>query len=78
VIALVAPDGRTFVVDGSLDGEIALTPTATPRGGFGYDPIFYLPDQGCTVADLPPGAKDTISHRGRAGAAARAVLEREA
>ncbi len=77
VIALVSPDGRTFIVEGSLEGEIALAPTATPRSGFGYDPIFYLPDRGCTVADLPPGAKDTISHRGRAGAAARAILARE-
>ena len=77
VIALLAPDGREFVVSGSLEGEIALAPTARPRSGFGYDPIFYLPDRGCTVADLPPGAKDAISHRGLAGAAARAVLERE-
>lgn len=78
VIALIAPDGRSFEVEGTLEGEIALAPTATPRGGFGYDPIFYLPDRGCTVADLPPGAKDAISHRGLAGAAARAVLERDA
>jgi XTP/dITP diphosphohydrolase len=77
VIALVAPDGREFIVDGMLEGEIALAPTATPRGGFGYDPIFYLPDRGGTVADLPPGAKDAISHRGVAGAAARAILLRE-
>lgn len=77
VIALIAPDGREFIVEGTLEGEIALAPTATPRSGFGYDPIFYLPDQGCTVADLPPGAKNVISHRGVAGAAARAVLERE-
>jgi XTP/dITP diphosphohydrolase len=77
VIVLIAPDGREFVVDGTLEGEIALAPTAKPRGGFGYDPIFYLPDRACTVADLPPGAKDAISHRGVAGAAARVVLARE-
>jgi len=39
-----------------------------PRGdhGFGYDPHFYLPDQGCTAAELPPDLKNQISHRGQA------------
>jgi XTP/dITP diphosphohydrolase len=77
VIALRAPDGREFLLDGTVEGRIAQAPTATPRGGFGYDPIFYLPDRGCTMADLPPEEKDAISHRGRAGAAARAILVRE-
>jgi XTP/dITP diphosphohydrolase len=77
VIALRAPDGREFLLDGTVEGRIAQAPTTTPRSGFGYDPIFYLPERGCTMADLPPEEKDAISHRGRAGAAARAILLEE-
>src|SRR4051812_39765680 len=55
VIVLRAPDGREFVTHGTVEGRIAHAPTANPVGGFGYDPIFTLPDRGCTMADLPPG-----------------------
>jgi XTP/dITP diphosphohydrolase len=47
---------------------------AAGEGGFGYDPVFYLPDQDCTMAQLPEGVKNTISHRGRAAQAARPVI----
>jgi XTP/dITP diphosphohydrolase len=44
------------------------------EGGFGYDPVFYLPDKGLTMAQLPPGEKHGISHRGRAVAAVVPLL----
>lgn len=64
VMALVYPDGREVTVEGRLEGEIA----KEPRGscGFGYDPIFFLPDRGCTLAEIPLEEKNKISHRGRA------------
>jgi XTP/dITP diphosphohydrolase len=47
-----------------------------PRGehGFGYDPVFYLPDRDRAMAELPPEEKNRISHRARAAHAARAIL----
>lgn len=68
VIALAWPDGRTAVVEGTVEGRIA----REPRGehGFGYDPIFYVPAYGCTMAELPEEVKNRISHRARAAAAA--------
>jgi len=73
VIALVeavgSEDGelleRTF--DGSCEGMIALEPAGS--GGFGYDPLFFLPDRQLTVAQISDAEKDEISHRGRAVAA---------
>jgi XTP/dITP diphosphohydrolase len=65
VVALVDPESgleRTF--EGTCEGVIARAPRG--RGGFGYDPLFLLPDRGRTVAELPPAEKDAISHRGRA------------
>ena len=44
--------------------------------GFGYDPVFLLPDRGVTTAELPPDEKNAVSHRGAAARKARAVLER--
>jgi XTP/dITP diphosphohydrolase len=63
-IALVFPDGRLLAARGELAGVIA----AAPRGarGFGYDPVFYLPAYGATVAELDITVKNRISHRGRA------------
>ena len=73
VMALAAPDGRVETVDGTCEGRIA----PAPRGqrGFGYDPIFYLPELGRTMAELDAAEKHAISHRGRAGAAARRLVE---
>ena len=74
VMALVTPGGEEYVVEGTCEGYIALE----PRGehGFGYDPVFYLPQYGKTMAQLPPEEKNRISHRARALAKMKEVLER--
>jgi XTP/dITP diphosphohydrolase len=76
VIAMAesAPRGLYDVVQGTLEGMIASTPAGT--GGFGYDPIFYVRQFGCTVAQMPAEKKHLISHRGKAGAAAAMSLAR--
>lgn len=63
-VACVLPDGREFSVEGKAWGEI--TDKASGKGGFGYDPIFLLPELGKTFADLTAEEKNAISHRGRA------------
>jgi len=67
-LAVAPPDGEVKVFEGICEGEIILE----ERGlnGFGYDPIFYLPDYQCTMAELPSEVKNRISHRGRAVQAA--------
>ena len=72
VIALAWPDGRTAVTEGVVEGRIA----QEPRGehGFGYDPIFFVPEFGRTMAELPEKTKNRISHRARAAAAAARLL----
>ena len=72
VIALVDPDGREQVVEGLVEGRI----TEAPRGahGFGYDPVFFYPPHGCTLAELPLEDKARVDHRGRAVRAARRLL----
>ncbi len=72
VIALAWPDGRTEVVQGTCEGRI----THAPRGanGFGYDPVFYLPEFDRTMAELPAEVKNRISHRARAAQSARPLL----
>jgi XTP/dITP diphosphohydrolase len=74
LIAIAAPTGRVETVEGTVAGRIA----RAPRGanGFGYDPLFLLPDRGLTAAELPAHEKDAISHRGVAARKARTVLER--
>jgi XTP/dITP diphosphohydrolase len=74
VMALADPERLIDTVEGVCEGTIA----AAPRGsnGFGYDPIFLLPDLGRTMAELTAAEKDALSHRGRAGRAARPLLER--
>jgi XTP/dITP diphosphohydrolase len=74
VIAIATPEGNVELCSGECDGFIALK----PRGykGFGYDPIFYMPELGKTMAELPPEEKNKISHRGRAAEKARVVLKR--
>jgi XTP/dITP diphosphohydrolase len=63
-IALYFPDGRLITTRGELAGVIALSPRGTK--GFGYDPVFYLPEYNATVAELDLAVKNRISHRGRA------------
>ena len=72
VLALVDPSGREQVVEGELHGLITEAPVG--GGGFGYDPVFYVPEIGKTLAELTPGEKNRISHRGRALAKARALM----
>ena len=63
-VVLAKPDGRTHTAEGVCEGVIALE----PRGehGFGYDPVFYLPEHGRTLAQLPSEVKNRLSHRARA------------
>jgi len=74
VIAIASPDTKTELCSGECPGFI----TFTPRGehGFGYDPVFYLPEQDKTMAELPPEIKNRISHRGQAAKKACQVLKR--
>jgi len=73
VMAFVRPGrlkkGVEKTAEGRVDGRIAYA--AAGEGGFGYDPIFYLPEAGCTMAELTDEEKNKISHRGRA---IRAIL----
>ena len=72
-MVLMIDDYRFFVAEETLAGEISKA--AQGSGGFGYDPIFYLPERGLTVAQLSPQQKDAISHRGKAVRALLAILK---
>ncbi len=63
-MACAFPDGRSLTTRGVIEGRIGYE----QRGdnGFGYDPIFYVPEFGCTTAELTPEEKNKVSHRGRA------------
>ena len=63
-IVLAAPDGREWTVKGRCEGEIGRRLKGS--GGFGFDPLFFLPGEGKTMAELPLDQKNAISHRGRA------------
>lgn len=62
-IALAAPNGETMTLQGTCEGQIAHEKSGS--GGFGYDPIFWLPARDCTMADLTSEEKHQISHRGK-------------
>jgi XTP/dITP diphosphohydrolase len=64
-MVFLAREDRFYAVQETLEGEIIREERG--RGGFGYDPILYLPDMGCTVAELSEETKNRISHRGKAG-----------
>ena len=64
VISLVLPDGREFVKKGVMEGRIGYE--IKGENGFGYDPIFYLPQYGKTSAEISAEEKNKISHRGKA------------
>lgn len=74
VCALVFVQGtfRTFIVEESVEGSIIEEELGI--NGFGYDPIFFLKEKGCTTAQLPEDEKNMISHRGRAAAKLRLLL----
>lgn len=74
-IACVMPDGREWVVRGTVEGVI--NGRQAGKNGFGYDPIFLVPELGVTTAQLPPEEKNAISHRGRALRAMRSLLKQE-
>lgn len=73
VVALATPGGEVRTADGVCEGVIAFGPAGS--NGFGYDPVFYLPERGATMAQLPPEEKNRISHRGRAAQKAALLLE---
>jgi XTP/dITP diphosphohydrolase len=68
-----AGDASPTLCEGVWEGRIA----ASPRGdsGFGYDPVFLIPELGCTAAQLDPATKNELSHRGQALRSLRAQLE---
>jgi XTP/dITP diphosphohydrolase len=72
VVVLRHTDGRTWRARGEVRGQIATHPAGT--GGFGYDPVFYVPRLGKTLAEIPIDEKDRISHRGRAAGRIRPIL----
>lgn len=71
-IAIAQPDGSLRLFEGECRGEVALAESGS--GGFGFDPVFYLPERGATLAALPLAVKNTISHRARAVQAALPYL----
>ncbi len=73
-VALRHPDGRVWKARGEVRGQIAQAPAGT--GGFGYDPVFYIPRLGATLAQIPIDEKHRVSHRGRAARRIRPRLER--
>ncbi|MBA7640468.1 dITP/XTP pyrophosphatase [subsurface metagenome] len=74
VIALATPDGEIEFCYGECQGLI----TFAPRGehGFGYDPVFYLPELDKTMAELPLELKNQVSHRGQAAGQVDQILEK--
>ena len=74
-IAAVFPDGTNETVRGTIEGRIGYE--IAGEHGFGYDPIFYLPEYGCTTAELEPEKKNELSHRGNALRAMRPIIERK-
>lgn len=62
-VALRSPEGEEWAFEGVCEGRIAESPSGS--GGFGYDPIFWIAEKGCTMADLTPDEKHAISHRGK-------------
>lgn len=74
VVAVVTPEGDVHTAEGHCKGLIGFEPRG--RHGFGYDPVFYLPERDQTMAQLPPEVKNRISHRARALQAALPMLRR--
>lgn len=75
VIACAFPDGTVETARGTIEGIIGHE--IAGENGFGYDPIFYLPEYKCTTAELEPEKKNELSHRGKALRAMRAIMEKK-
>jgi XTP/dITP diphosphohydrolase len=73
VIAIKMPERDVELVEGTVEGKIGYEPRG--ENGFGYDPVFVLPDRGMTTAELPSDEKNAISHRGIAARKAAFLLE---
>ncbi len=71
-IAAAFPDGRVETRRGTIEGRIAYEPAG--ENGFGYDPIFYVPELGKTTAEIPPEEKNNLSHRGNALRAIKEII----
>ena len=74
VVAIVTPEGDVCTAEGRCEGVIGFEPHGTH--GFGYDPVFFMPDRGQTMAELLPEVKNRVSHRARAAQAALPILRR--
>lgn len=74
-IAAAFPDGSVEVVRGTMEGRIGYK--ISGNNGFGYDPIFYLPQYGCTSAELSPEQKNEVSHRGEGLRKMRKIIEKK-
>jgi XTP/dITP diphosphohydrolase len=72
VIAIADSNGTLRFAEGAVEGCIAFEPSGS--NGFGYDPVFFLPELGKTMAEITPGEKNRLSHRARAAAAACELL----
>lgn len=72
VVALADADGLLGTASGKCEGLISYAPAG--KQGFGYDPVFYLPERGVTMAQLTAEEKQQISHRGRATIAIKPLL----
>ena len=73
VAAIALPNGRVEITRGILEGRISEQPVGA--GGFGYDPVFWVPELGKTLAELNPEEKNQISHRARAFRQAKELLQ---
>ena len=71
-VAVASPDGSVSSAEGVVEGSITRAPCGT--GGFGYDPVFLIPELGMTFGELPTAAKNTMSHRARALAGAEPLI----
>ena len=71
---MATPEGKTELCDGECQGLVAFEPKG--ENGFGYDPVFYLPEFGKTIAELPLETKNQVSHRGKAARKAYIILAR--
>ena len=75
-IAAILPDESSEVVRGTMEGIIGHE--IAGKNGFGYDPIFFLPEYGCTSAEVSPEKKNELSHRGEGLRKMRKILEERA